>query len=190
MHFWWRTIFPREGCLHYWVSFVLACLSSTVPWCCLDSDEDSGGTGPPGESRPPPSPQRQRQVALPGGHHQGGAADPTCGPSFHPPRGPQWHQVHTPRLPIIPCNPLSSPFQPPHIFSHQKLSDGKRAHVFPALGISQWGKELALSSTFGLCTMMRKNGRTQRSSTPVSGSEILLLPKSTLDIWFLVSFIF
>lgn len=61
--------------------------------CCLDSEAHSGGAGQEGGAGPPSLSQWQRQPALPGSHNQGGVTDPTCGPSVHPTRGPQWHQV-------------------------------------------------------------------------------------------------
>lgn len=42
-------------------------------------------------------------------------------------------------------------------------------HFSVALGISQWGRELESSSTCGLCTMMRRNGKTLSSLTQVRG---------------------
>lgn len=62
----------------------------------VDSKSYPGGAGQESGDGPLPPAQWQGQFALPWSHHQGSVTDPSRGPSFHPPRCPQWHQVHTP----------------------------------------------------------------------------------------------
>lgn len=148
---------------------------------CLDSEAYPGGAGQEGGDGPPSPAQRQRQSALPGGHHQGGVTDPPRGPSVHPPCGPHWHQVHS-----------TLPFTVIHLWQDGTFASDAMfvsfaeknfklvnhcsyylffasPHFSVALGISQWGRELESSSTCGLCTMMRRNGKTLSSSTQVRG---------------------
>lgn len=59
------------------------------------------------------------------------------------------------------------------------------ALVSAALEVSQWGGELESSSTCGLCTMMRRSGRTQSGLTPVRAN---ICPQFNVQLWKLILF--